>query len=171
MSNASRTQTAELQRLVAYHHWAGDQLFDAAAALTAADLDAPWGGSFKTGRGLMAHMLGAERIWSDRWQGAQITALTPYPASHAGKEFGAEWRRVRDDQRRFVDGLSAETVRREFTYKNLRGQVKAYSIADILLHVVNHGTYHRGQLAQLLRDRGHASPSTDMLIYFETERS
>lgn len=156
-------------RLLAYHHWAGDQLFGAGTVLSAADLDAPWGGSFGTGRGLLAHVIGAERIWCDRWNGAQQATRPEYPPTHSGADFRGEWERVTDDQRRFARSMTAESLARPLTYRNLRGDMKSYAMSDIFVHLVNHGTYHRGQISQLLRDRGYKAPSTDFVLYTETE--
>ena len=50
---------------------------------------------------------------------------------------------------------------------NIKGERWTYRLAEILAHVVNHGTYHRGQLAHLLRDSGMAAPSTDYLIFVQ----
>ena len=59
----------------------------------------------------------------------------------------------------------AAMLEESFTYVNLKGEQSTYRFADILVHVVNHGTYHRGQLGHLLRDLGLTPPSTDYLIF------
>lgn len=161
---------AHVMRLVAYHHWADDQLFDAVAELSLDDLDRPWGGSFHTGRGLLEHVLGAERLWSDRLNGAARVARPEYPRTHDGGDLRAEWHRIRDDQSRYVRTLTDAAMARTLTYQNLRGETKSYHIVDVMLHVVNHGTYHRGQMSHLLRDRGRSAPSTDFLLFVDRER-
>jgi len=153
---------------MAYHHWAADQMFAAVAELSAADLDSQWGGSFGTGRGLLQHVLGAERLWTDRWN-HKPAAMPSYPPTLSGADFRDEWNRIRAEQKRFVDDATGDALTRELTYTNMRGQVKTYPMDDLLMHVVNHGTYHRGQISQLLRDRGRSSPSTDMILYYEIE--
>ena len=73
--------------------------------------------------------------------------------------------------RRVAAELTRAALAEDLTYVNLRGETKTYPLDDLMLQVVNHGTYHRGQIAQLLRDRGRTAPSTDFLLYMEAERS
>jgi uncharacterized damage-inducible protein DinB len=152
-------------QLCAYHHWAEDQLMACVQPLTAAQLDKPWGGSFATGRGLLRHIVGADRIWVTRWNGTSPKAAPPVPDSWAGADFRAEWEKVKAEEQRFLNTLTDARLEESFTYVNLKGEQSTYRFADILVHVVNHGTYHRGQLAHLLRDLGVTPPSTDYLIF------
>jgi uncharacterized damage-inducible protein DinB len=66
---------------------------------------------------------------------------------------------------RFEAWAGAQDPNRVIEYKNLKGDAFAKPVWEILLHVVNHGTYHRGQIAAMLRQLGHVPPSTDF-IYF-----
>lgn len=157
-------------RLYAYHHWAEDRLLDALASVTAEQLDKPWGGSFHTGRGLLNHVLGADRIWVERWNGRSPKSIPELPRTSGGRDFRAEWENVKGDQRRFLDALSPDQLGSELTYINIKGEQWTYPFADILMHVVNHGTYHRGQLTHLLRDLGLAAPSTDYLVFLNDAR-
>lgn len=155
----------------AYHHWATDRVLNAIAALTAGQLDADWGGSFGTGRALVRHVVGVEHLWCERWNGRSPKGLPEYPATHAGRDFLAEWKKVRAEQEAYLGGLSRDLLKGELTYVNIKGERWTYRLAEILAHVVNHGTYHRGQLTHLLRDRGIAAPSTDYLIFIQERRT
>ena len=157
-------------RLFAYHHWAADRMLDAFAPVAAARLDDPWGGSFATGRGLLRHVIAADHLWVTRWTGASPTSLAEFPATHAAADFRREWERVKSDQLAYLSTLESEQLGRPFTYVNLKGERRTYPFLDVLLHVVNHGTYHRGQLAHLLRDLGVTPPSTDYLLFVEARR-
>jgi uncharacterized damage-inducible protein DinB len=160
---------AHVTRMLRFHHWAEDAVFAGIATLTAQELDMPWGGSFGTGRAMLAHIIGAERLWCDRWYGR--TSRPQYPATHSGADFRDEWARVRTEQRTFIDALSQEALSRDLNYVNMRGDAKSFPLDDLLIHVVNHGTYHRGQMTQLLRDRGRDVPGTDFIVYMERERA
>ena len=158
-----------IQRLFAFHHWATDRAFTALSSVSAADLDVLWGGSFGSGRKLLRHVVGVERLWCDRWNGHSARTIPDYPATHAGKDFRAEWERVKPDQRKFVIGLTTERLAGDLTYVNLKGETWKYPLADILFHCANHGTYHRGQITQLLRDRGRDARPTDFLDYIDEQ--
>jgi uncharacterized damage-inducible protein DinB len=157
-------------RLFAFHHWAADRLLDALAPVTAGQLDAPWGGSFASGRALLRHVVGAERVWVSRWAGRSLPSIPDFPATHAGADFRREWERVAAEERAFLAALEPGPLDRPLAYTNLKGEPCAYPLADVFVHVVNHGTYHRGQLSHLLRDLGVAPPATDYLIFVETTR-
>ena len=158
-------------RLYDYHHWATDRVFDTLAGISAAQLDRAWGGSFGTGRALLRHVVGVERLWLERWCGVSLKALPEFPATHAGSDFKAEWERVKADQRRYLDEeLTSGQLATDLTYVNLKGERWTYPFVEVLQHVVNHGTYHRGQITHLLRDLGAAPPSTDYLLFAEDRR-
>lgn len=154
-------------KLYDYHHWATDRILDALAPVSAEQLDRQWGGSFGTGRALLRHVVGVERLWCDRWNGNSPKALPDYPAKSAGDAFRAEWERIKGDQRRFLDGLTNDRLAADLSYVNMKGERWTYQLAEVLQHVVNHGTYHRGQLTHLLRDLGSTAPSTDYLIFIQ----
>jgi uncharacterized damage-inducible protein DinB len=163
-------QRDQILRLYAYHHWAADRAFAAVSSLTATQLDQHWGGSFGTGRALLRHVAGVERLWLERWRGNSLKALPDFPPTHSGRDFQREWVTVKSDQVRYLDELTTELVAGELTYVNLKGERWTYPFADLLTHVVNHGTYHRGQITHLLRDLGLAAPATDYLLFVEDRR-
>lgn len=167
MSTDSRDDILELFH---YHHWASDRVIEAAAALTPAQLDTPWGGSFGTGRALLRHVIGVEHLWCERWNGRSPKGLAEFPATHGGREYLAEWRKFKADQSEYLGALTRDMLQGQLTYMNMKGGRLTYPLSDTLLHVVNHGTYHRGQLTHLLRDRGLTPPSSDYLVFVEERR-
>ena len=160
-----------VKQLYAFHHWATDRVLDALADASAAQLDKKWGGSFGTGRALLRHVIGVERLWCDRWNGHFAKALPDYPAQHAGRDFGAEWEKIKPDQHRFVSAVTNDRLAADFSYMNVKGEPWTYTLSEILVHVANHGTYHRGQLTHLLRDLGMSAPSTDYLDFVVAQRA
>jgi len=161
---------AHIQRLYAFHHWATDRVLDALSPASVEQLDREWGGSFGTGRALLRHVIGVERLWCDRWSGRSAKSLPDYPRTHAGREFRAEWEKIKKDQRRFIDTLTPAQLAGNLTYVNMKGETWTYAFSDILFHCANHGTYHRGQITHLLRDLGLPAPSTDFLDFADQER-
>ena len=157
-------------RLYDYHHWASDRVLGAFAAVSVEQLDKPWGGSFGTGRALLRHVVGVERLWLERWMGHSLKALPDFPATISGATFLAEWKTVKADQRLYLDELTRAQIATDLNYVNIKGERWTYQFADVLQHVVNHGTYHRGQLVNLLRDLALPAPSTDYLLFVEERR-
>ncbi len=157
-------------RLWTFHQWATDQAFDALAPVLAAELDRQWGGSFGTGRALLRHVVGIERLWCDRLNGQSPKALPEYPTDYGGHEFRDAWQQIRSDQRHVIDALTPRQLASDLTYVNIKGETWTYPLADVLFQCVNHGTYHRGQITQLLRDLGRNAPPTDFTIFLQAEK-
>ena len=159
-------------RLIAYHLWATGTLLDVVATVSTDEFTRALGGSFGSLRGLCLHVLGAEWVWLERLAGRTPTAFLE-PAG-AGSPAGVrdEWTTLAARHRARLaaprpSGAAADDPDAPFSYVNLRGQPYTYRTGDILLHVVNHGTYHCGQLAHMLRQLGRTPPSTDYLVYLD----
>jgi uncharacterized damage-inducible protein DinB len=153
-----------------FHHWATGRAFDALATVSAAELDRSWGGSFGTGRALLCHVLGVERLWGERLSGRPSTAISDYPADYGGRDFRNAWQEIRVTQGAAADGLTPEGLATDLTYVNIKGETCTYPLADVLFQCVNHGTYHRGQIIQLLRDLGRDAPATDFTVFLQGQR-
>lgn len=160
----------EILQLFAFHHWATDRTLAAFHVVSPGQLDQPWGGSFATGRGLLKHILGAEWLWCQRWTGTSPRKVPALPADLDGAGFFSEWKAIRREQQACLDELSGERLAGELTYTNLAGERNTYPLSDIMVHVVNHGTYHRGQMTHFLRDQGLPAPSTDYLVFLKEQR-
>jgi uncharacterized damage-inducible protein DinB len=66
----------------------------------------------------------------------------------------------------FVVEQTEDSVARPLTYKNLKGESFTYPLGQLMLHMVNHSTYHRGQVATLMRQLGAQPISTDLVLYY-----
>ena len=163
-------ELSHVRKLFDYHHWAADKLFEALGDVSAADLDKPWGGSFKTARALLRHIVAAEQLWLERFGGSSPRTMPEFPATHAGADFLAEWRKVKAREKEFVSGLTAAKLGTNLDYVNMKGESHSWPLEEVLTHVVNHGTYHRGQLSHLLRDLGRPGVSTDYVAWLAAKQ-
>ncbi len=157
----------QIRALYDYNAWANHRVLDACQALTPEQFTRDLGSSFRSVRETLAHILGAEWVWLERWHGRSPTAL---PAAHPLDDLAslrARWTEVEHDLMNFVAGVSAADLDREVEYHNTRGNRFAYPLRAILQHVVNHSTYHRGQVTTLLRQLGTHPRATDLLRYYD----
>lgn len=156
----------EIRTLYAYNRWASRLFLEAAAHLSAEELDRDLKSSFPSVRATLVHMLGAEWVWLERWLGRSPTAfpeaaeLVDVPAIRA--RFEALWA----DQEAFLAGLGEADLSGPVSYRTMAGHAFTQPLSELLRHVVNHATYHRGQLTTLLRQLGHGAPSTDLVAYY-----
>lgn len=164
------TERDDILEQYEYHHWATRRALNAVASLTMAQLDKSWGGSFGTGRALVRHVVGVERLWLERWNGRSPKELSEFPPTWSGRDFLRAWETIETEQREYLSELTRDMLLGELTYTNFKGDRLTYRLPEVLAHVVNHGTYHRGQIVHLLRDLGLPAPSTDYLVFINERR-
>lgn len=156
--------TADLTTLYHYTSWANERIFEAAEALTAEQTLRPVGGSFPCVRDTLAHTAAADWIWLCRWTGENPRGW-PTWANGSVSEIREEWRRIHVARLAFIAGLSDADLDREVVFTRINGESDRAPLGFLLQHVVNHATYHRGQVASQLRLLGVTPPSTDLLRY------
>lgn len=154
-------------QLYDYNRWAGDRTLTVASKLTSADFLRPMGNSFSSVRDTLAHILGAEWIWLERWQGRSPKALLDAATFPTAQSLESRWATVERDQMQFIESLTSQRLGEELPYINQKGQRYSYPLWQQLVHVVNHSSYHRGQVTTLLRQLGAEAVSTDFLVYFD----
>ena len=110
---------------------------------------------------LFSHVLGAEHTWISRINGT-IPETPVWPAMTLDQCEQLARGNVAS-LRRMLDDLTAEDIGRPITYRNSAGTEFTTALDDILLHVALHGSYHRGQVAALLRGSGDTPSPTDYI--------
>ncbi len=158
-----------LQNLYDYNYWARDQQLQACAKLSPEQFVQPLGGSFGSLRDTLLHIAGAEWIWCERWYGRSPRAFPAGSDFSSLQSIEGYWQSVEGDVRRFVDAVTAETLREPLSYINLAGKAWTYPLWQTMFHLVNHGTYHRGQVTTLLRQLGAEAASLDYLAMFDVK--
>jgi uncharacterized damage-inducible protein DinB len=161
----------DLLILLDYHYWARDRVLDAVSALPPEQFTRDMGSSFKSIRDTLAHTYAAEWAWYSRWQGTSPTALLPADRFPDVDTLRAEWRNHEAKMRAFLEGLGEAGINRVIEYKLLSGQPGASVVWQMLQHVVNHGSYHRGQVTTMLRQLGAQPPKSMDMIAFYRERA
>jgi|GEM_PF-46799 len=112
---------------------------------------------------LFGHILGAQRVWWERIR-QQPAGATSWPGLSIG-ECRELMETMHDRWSGYLSEISQEKLGETISYTNLQGNPAEAVPGDILMHVVNHGTYHRGQMAQMLRRHGMNPPRTDYIAY------
>jgi uncharacterized damage-inducible protein DinB len=161
---ATMIPLATLRELFAYNYWARDRQLEACAALSQEQFQRPLGNSFSSLRDTLAHLIGAEWVWLERWRGRSPRALPAAEEFSTLHEIAARWRDVEHGVRRYLSDLKEDALARPFSYANLRDETWTYPLWRTLLHLVNHQTYHRGQVTTLLRQLGTQAAAVDLLV-------
>ena len=109
---------------------------------------------------LLGHILSAELLWHERIEG-QKQRLAVWPDLSLA-ECEALAQRLEGIWRHYLEpGETA--LAKEISYKNSKGEIWSSRAEDILLHVVTHSAYHRGQIATAMRAAGHGPAYTDLI--------
>lgn len=148
-----------------YTCWASTRLLGAASALSDSEMRRDFGTADKTVLGTLAHIYGADRIWLARVRG-DGPPLLPRDAFQDMSGLAARWNAVLQDWLDWARRLTDDDVVRAISYRDLKGNPWTTPLWQIVLHVVNHGTHHRGQAAGFLRSMGHVPPPLDLIAYY-----
>lgn len=156
-----------LRRLFAYNEWATTRLLGASLELPNDALGMELhGAAFGSLRGILMHTLGADWAWLERLHGRSPSTRFSAPDDETVAQIAERWRVVTHGYHAYLDALTDEQLGAPLAYVNFAGESMRYPLGDVLTHVVNHATYHRGQIAMALRQLGAtAVPSTDYVLF------
>ena len=157
----------DIANLFAYGWWAMGRTLETVTPLSADEFARSIGGSFGSVQGTFVHMWGADWVWLERFDGRSPSALPSGVTLTSVADVRARYDRIHEEQKRIVNALTPARLAEPLTYVNFAGQTCTYSVSDAMVHVVNHGTYHRGQIATLLRQLGKAPAPTDYLRWID----
>jgi len=160
---ANTISLATINELFAHNYWARDCQLQVCAALTQEQFVRNLGSSFASVRDTLAHMIETEWIWLERWLGrSPQSALSPqeFPSLRAVTE---EWNAVEREMRKFLATLNDEALAKPVAYLSQKGDSFTHELWRPMLHLINHQSYHRGQVATLLRQLGLQPPTVDFL--------
>jgi uncharacterized damage-inducible protein DinB len=150
-----------------YTAWASGRVMEAATTLPPEDLQRDFGTADKTLMGTLVHVFGADRIWLARVLGE----ANPQPAGaqyHDPAALAPAWRIVAEGWNSWARDKTDEDFLTAAAYRDLRGNWWQTPIWQVVLHMVNHGTHHRGQAAGFMRSIGHTPPPLDLVAYYRS---
>ena len=160
----------QLRTLLDYHYWARDRLLPAVERLTPEQYTRDLGSSFPSVRATLCHIYLADLVWYRRWQGESPSgSIAAEPFDDVAALWQA-WRELESRYREYLESLGDEGVGRTIAYTLLSGASGASVIWQMLQHVVNHASYHRGQVTTMLRQLGAEPPPPLDLMAFYRER-
>ena len=160
--------SADILRLhLDYSAWASQRLLEAVANLPHEDLTR----DFQTSDGnivhTLSHVFAADRVWLSRVKGQSRSTFM----DDRDRELGTlqrEWPLIHEGWKDWCAPLTDECAQTKVSYRDLKGNAWEQPIWQILLHVVNHGTHHRGQVSGFLRAMRHDPPPLDLIAYYRS---
>ena len=155
----------EARTLIRYSGWASKKVLEAIQKLRPEDRDRENGVSHESIGGTANHIYLAENLWFGRIHGS--SAPTIGHATFAETEIG--WPALQAKWQAWADALADADTERVVEYKLLNGSPGRSLVKQIVTHLVNHATLHRGQIVGMIRQLGVQPPATDILWYYREQ--
>lgn len=149
-----------------YGAWVNERLFDAAAACTEEDLTRKVLPGFGSVHLTLVHLLGAEVIWFERWQGNSPRALLSPRELPTLATIREHWAKLNEQRAANLASLDESDLVETIRWTNTRGQAFSLQRWQVMMHCANHSTHHRSELAAMLTELGHEPDSTDLLEFY-----
>jgi uncharacterized damage-inducible protein DinB len=145
---------ADVHELFEYDRWANERLLSAVTPET-----------FDSVRETLAHILLAEWLWLQRVKGTSPRSVPESMNDASFDALRARFDPIGSEWREHVASLTDADLERRVDYVRLEGEAGSRKLAHLLQHVVNHSTYHRGQVSMRLRQAGGVPVETDFLHF------
>jgi uncharacterized damage-inducible protein DinB len=149
-----------------FNAWADRRTLEACSALSEAQFTQDLGNSFASIRDTLAHIMLVEWVWLERWNNR---APDKFPSSAEFPDLAslrARWTEIERDLLAYIASLQPADLQRVVHHKTMAGAPQAAPLWQMLQHLVNHGTYHRGQVATMLRQLNVKPLSTDLIAFY-----
>lgn len=157
---------SEIKELFAYNAWANRRVVDSISRLGEEQFSRNLGGSHGSIRGTLAHLAAAEIIWLERWQGKAGTKLLPEQEFDTIEKATRRLTEIDVDMMDFINQFPESDLEQSKVYTTTEGKSHSNLFRHMFSHLLNHSTYHRGQLAALLRQAGAVPNPTDLIIFY-----
>jgi len=154
-----------LRTHIDYTAWASRKLVASAAQLSPEQLNQDFGTADRSVLGTLAHTFAGDRIWLPRMTGGPNPGFVT-DADRSLAVLQKDWPALHERWKEWARGLTDESAGAAITYKDLKGNQWTQPLWQLVLHMVNHGTHHRGQVAGFLRTMGHTPPPLDLVAYY-----
>ena len=162
----------DIQLIYEYDRWANNRTLHAASTLSIEEFTRDLGGSFRSVRDTLIHIIAGEWIWLRYWNEpspgpALVTDLkarrdalfnpATFPDASAVQ---SKWAEVEKEQEQFVDGVTNERLQELIPFRTTK-----VSLVHLMQHLANHSTYHRGQIALMMRLLKAEPVATDFHVF------
>ena len=156
----------EIQALFDFDKWATNRTLEIVATLNEDQYSRNLNSSHGGVRGTLVHTYGADRIWLERWKGTSPTALIKEEDIASFQSLQERWASLRVQMDQFSQSLTEDKLQSPLSYKDLKGNAYSQILWQQMQHLINHSTYHRGQVVTMLRQLGVKPVATDLIAYY-----
>jgi len=156
----------EVKQLHAFNSWANNKIFDALAQLSTEQYMRDMQASHGSIQGTLLHMVGAERIWISRLLGAPEADLLTATEAPTLQAVRSVWETNGYETARFLGRITDKSLQETFAAKSPKGDTYTHMYWQAVQHIVDHSTYHRGQIITMMRQLGVVPPTTGLIVFY-----
>jgi uncharacterized damage-inducible protein DinB len=157
----------ELRLHWSYTMWATRRLLEAASRLSPPELNRDFQTADRSVLDTLVHVLAGDRVWYKRVKDIPYSTFVE-PEDRSIEALISRYSDVHNGWRTVLCTETDESIRRRIVYRDLKGNPHETPLWQIVLHVVNHGTHHRGQMAGFLRTMGYTPPALDLIHFYRS---
>lgn len=155
-----------LRQLAAYNTWANQRLFEVIAAMPEELVKQDIPSSFSNIHLTILHMWDAESIW---WQRMKLQEVVVPPSVNFSGRVAEAIQGLQHQNKLWEEWIASVNemgLEHVFSYYNTKRELFKQPVFQVILQVMNHGTYHRGQLVNMMRQLGQQKiPGTDFIMW------
>jgi uncharacterized damage-inducible protein DinB len=149
-----------------YNYWANRRYLAVADGLTDEQLHGPQRHSWGNVHSVFVHMMSSETVWLRRWHGQSPKAHLDPKAFPTLRLLRDQWTTVENEIRTFIESQTRDSLALSISYSNFSGATFSVPLWQMLMHVPNHETHHRGELAAMFALMDVAHPEEEVIQYF-----
>lgn len=153
-----------------YNDWSNQRILNTCEQLSQAQLDAPTQNGYASLRATLVHTMNGNWIWRSRWQGVSPKAPLDERDFPTLASIRLRWQEEEQQTRAFLATLTESTLASDLTYQNLKGITSTLPLWQTMIHVVNHGTQHRSEIAFMLTALEHSPGDLDMSLFLNQRK-
>jgi len=151
---------------LSYTAWASRRLVEAAGRLPEDERTRDFKHADRSVLGTLVHIFAADRVWLGRIHGNVPARFLDLETDMHMATLENDWPALAGRWLEWIDTQTDESLRQPLQYRDLKGNAYQTPLWQIVLHVVNHATHHRGQVVAMIRAMGHTPPSVDLIFYY-----
>jgi uncharacterized damage-inducible protein DinB len=161
----------EIHTLFQYDEWATKRTIESVSSLSEEpykqDLKSSHGGI----HGTLVHIYGAYYLWLERWRNHSSSAPIAADQVQSLSVLSYRWQEYRKNLYSYLSNTTDTKLSAPLTYTDTRGNSHAEPLYQQMLQVINHASYHRGQIVTMLRQLGEKPQATDLVMFYRTRKS
>jgi uncharacterized damage-inducible protein DinB len=151
---------------IEYHLWAHHKVLQSLTDLSEEEWNRNTGGSFASLKALYQHIVVADYRWLQRWKGVPFADIPEDFVVRDYATLNTILRPVLEEILTVSATFIANDAEKPVNFITVKGLDITQPFWQTVLQLVNHGTYHRGQVAYVLRTLGREPVSTDIFLFF-----